>query len=479
MVLAYLAGMLAIGWWVARRVRSFADFFVAGGRMTTPVLVCTLVSTYYGLDVTFGASETAFHEGLAAFWVYSAPFYLAYAGMALLVAPRLRRLPVRSLPEAMALHYGRSAGLATALASFVYSAPIVGVAGMGLIGELVLGWDPLLATCAGAGVALAYTLLGGLWADVLTDTVQFTVMCVSVALAAALALGESGGHAELAQRLGAWATAPLGELGWDEVLVYASIAVTPLVEPAFYQRIFAARGTLDVRRALLIGLVLWAAYDWLVVYLGLAGRDLAERGLLPAQADASVILLHMAARLLPAGLLGLFVAGLLAAAMSTIDSYTLIAAGNLVYDGWQPLARRKLGDAGLLRATRVAAAATLGLCVVLALRFERLRDAWIFMATVLLATALLPMAAALFLRRPPPPRAGAWGAWTGLATALALFAAVEALGVPDPVAETRVLDLSPLLGEGAALAREQAVLVAAPASWLAFAAGALAPRGRA
>ena len=44
-VIAYLAGMLGVGWLVSRRITGFRDFFVAGGRMTTPVLVCTLVST--------------------------------------------------------------------------------------------------------------------------------------------------------------------------------------------------------------------------------------------------------------------------------------------------------------------------------------------------------------------------------------------------------------------------------------------------
>jgi SSS family solute:Na+ symporter len=461
-VVAYLIGMVGVGAFVARRIGGFRDFFVAGGRMTTPLLVCTLVSTYYGLDVTFGTSETAFDEGVAAFCAYSAPFYLAYACMALFVAPRLKALPALSLPEAMGHFYGRPARLAAALASFVYSAPILSVFGMGLIGEVFLGVDPLVGAAVGAAVALVYTVLGGLLADALTDTVQFTLMCVTVAVAAGSAMLADGTPDALALRLDAVLFEAFGGLSPAEILVYAGVALTPLVEPAFYQRTFAARGSREIVRALLLGIVLWIAYDWLVVYLGITGRDLVARGELPAGLDGSAILLHVVAHLLPAGLLGLFLAGCLASAMSTIDSYSLIAAGNLVYDGWQPLARRPLPDRTLLRATRIAVAFTLVAALFLALRFGKLRDAWIFMATVLLSTALVPMGAALFVLRRRRPRAGSCAACTGLASSAILFACFEAFG--EPGEETLVLATR----FGWTFEREAALLWSLPLSLMGF-----------
>jgi len=53
----YVIGVLALGWFVSHSITGFSDYFVAGGRMTAPLLVCTLVSTYYGLDV-LAASAT-------------------------------------------------------------------------------------------------------------------------------------------------------------------------------------------------------------------------------------------------------------------------------------------------------------------------------------------------------------------------------------------------------------------------------------
>jgi SSS family solute:Na+ symporter len=468
-VATYLAGMLAIGVLVSRRIGSFDDFFVAGGRMTTPLLVCTLVSTYYGLDVTFGSSETAYLEGMAAFFAYSAPFYLAYVATALWVTPRLKRVPARSLPEAMGHFYGPPARLAAALASFVYSAPILSVVGMGLIGRVFLGWPVWVAAVIGAVIALVYTVLGGLLADALTDTVQFVAMCVSAAIAAAIAMTTIGAPAEIGARLGGQVLAPLGGLSPWEVAVFGLVALTPLVEPVFYQRTFAAVSARQMVRALLLGVVLWAAYDWLVIYLGLVGADLVAAGTLPASLDESEIILHVAAHLLPAGLLGLFVAGCLASAMSTIDSYTLVAAGNLVYDGWQVVRRRELPDRTLLRATRVCAGVTLAVALALGLSFERLRDAWIFMSTVLLSTTLVPMLAALGSARRPPARAGQWGAVAGLAAALALFAAFQIFGQEAAGEGTTALVFG--FHRQVRVEREAALLVTLPVSLLAFMAG--------
>ncbi len=473
-IATYLGAMIVVGVIVARRLRGFRDFFIAGGRMTTPLLVCTLVSTYYGLDVTFGTSETAFYEGVAAFVAYSAPFYLFYVLTAVLVAPRLKRLDALSLPEAIGNAYGAQARIAAALASFVYSAPILGVAGMGLIGTVFFDLEPWQGCAIGGAVATVYTMLGGLLADALTDTVQFVVMCVTAAVAAVVMLCTVGGPEAIGARLGPEVLAPLGTLSSWEVLVFAVVAMTPLVEPAFYQRTFAAVNARQVVKALLIGAVLWASYDWLVVYLGVAGRDLVAAGRLPAGLDGSEVLLHVAAIALPPGLLGLFVAGCLAAAMSTVDSYTLIAAGNVVYDGWQTATGRRLSDRSLLLATRVLVLVTMAAAIALALLFERLRDAWIFMSTVLLSTVLWPMLAVLFAPRLATRRAGRWSTTAGLTVSVALFVMFEVAGTPTVDGSMALL----LPGVGVELQRESALLFTLPLAALGFAAGAAADRQR-
>ena len=68
---AYILMMLGVGYYVMRQAPTFEEYLVAGRSMTTPILVCTLASTYYGLDVLFGTSEIAFNDGIVAFFGYS------------------------------------------------------------------------------------------------------------------------------------------------------------------------------------------------------------------------------------------------------------------------------------------------------------------------------------------------------------------------------------------------------------------------
>ena len=62
-IVVYFAAMIAIGVLLYSRMQSFDDFLVAGRKMTAPLLVCTLVSTYYGLGVLLAGSEISYESG--------------------------------------------------------------------------------------------------------------------------------------------------------------------------------------------------------------------------------------------------------------------------------------------------------------------------------------------------------------------------------------------------------------------------------
>ena len=109
-IAAYLLGMLGIGYWILQRSPSFEQYLIAGRSMTTPVLVCTLASTYYGLDVLFGTSEVAFNNGVVAFFGYAALYMGLYVIAAFALSKRLRTANFTSLPEILARNYGSGAG---------------------------------------------------------------------------------------------------------------------------------------------------------------------------------------------------------------------------------------------------------------------------------------------------------------------------------------------------------------------------------
>lgn len=462
-VVAYAAGMLAIGAWVSRRIQSFDDFFVAGRGMTAPLLVCTLVSSYYGLDVLFGGSEVSFQEGVVAWFVYLRPYYIAILFAALVIAPRLRRYPFRSLPDVMGHFYGNGARAIAAVASFFYALPFLAIMGIGFLMDAVFGVPYVWGVILGAAISLGYTVLGGLLADALTDTLQFTLMCVTLGIAAILVMDAQGGMAGLEQQLPESFFEPTGTYPVAVLIVFGASALSVLVEPAFYQRIFAAQSYRSVVIALLIGIVLWAAFDWIVTVLGMAA---AATGV---SDDPRYALLDVTLATLPVGLKGAFVAGVLATAMSTIDSYLLISAGNLAYDIYRPVFRPDLSDERLLPLTRWMTLVAATACVGMALWFQSIVAAWIFVSTLLTSSVLVPVFGGLFTRR-PKRLAGLLSSGVGMGVATLFFSAVTFLGIYSEEWGTVIWEIQ--VGDFALeLWQEFALLAALPASILAFLAG--------
>lgn len=472
-IAAYLLGMVALGAFLASRIRHFKDYFLAGGALTTPLLICTLVSSYYGLDVTFGTSESGYYYGLAAWFWYSFPYYIFIAIGALVISRRLRRFSFMTLPDFLEHHYGKGTRIVGATACFFYSAPIIAMAGMMTMLQW-LGLSVEVGLLIAVTVCALYTILGGLWADAVSDTIQFVLMCVTLAVTIPLAIQWLGGwdfvkHLPVDAETGTQTHLTThGGLSFWILVSWAATGLTVLVEPAFYQRVFAAKDQKSITRALLLGILLWAAYDWAVVLIGMIAAAAAESGTggLPADMEGREALLSVCTTLLPTGLRGLFLGGILASAMSTVDSYSLLASGNLVYDIYRPLRRRPLSDKQMLLLTRIGVFVVMIAAAGLSLLFERLRDAWQFMASVLTSVVLVPVLGAMFGQ--PRRAAGLCATVTGLFALVSFYVLLFSLGEYDPNEETYVLRFSQF-----EIWQDSAALCAIPVSLAGFVIGNL------
>jgi SSS family solute:Na+ symporter len=475
-VLVYLLGMVALGVVLARRGGNFDDFFLAGRVLTAPILVATLVSSYYGVEVLFGSSQLAFSEGVVAWFGYARPAYGILLIATFLVARRLREAEFHSLPEILGRYFGAGTQTVGAIASFAYSVPALSLYGFGVLGTVVLGWPPALSMLVFGGVALAYTLMGGLRAVVITDSIQFLMMCLALALAVPFALGLIDGFDTMFEVLEPVYFEQMGELSGWLLFVYASTNLVLLVEPAIYQRIFAARSFASVRNALLVGLVLWGAYDWVVTILGMVAKTAALQGAIDPAVAADHSLLLIMISVLPAGLVGFFVAGVLATEMSTLDSYCLVAGGNVSYDLYRPLLKPTATDAELVRMTRFGVLGSWVVGFAMAVSFEQMLGLWVFLSSILISTVLVPILIGLYLPAWRRPRAGLLASSFGLVTVLGVNLLVVLLGDFTPDEDTFVLTVE-WTASTWEIWQEHAMLVGIPASVLGFVAGLLTDRG--
>ena len=468
----YLMGMIGVGVWFAKKHTDFDDFFLAGRSLTTPLLITTLISTYYGIDVLFGDSQLGFTNGVVAWFGYARPTYAFFLIAAFFLAQRLKEEDFKSLPDILDKYYGKKTRYVGAITSFIYSLPALSLYGFGMLGDVILGWEPIMGMLVLGGIALVYTLTGGFWAVVLTDSIQFLFMCVVLALAVPFAMNFIGGFDKMIDILEPSYFDTLGDLSIWLIIIYASTGLAILVEPTFYQRIFAAKSYKNVRNALIIGIFIWGSYDWIITIIAMAAKTGVLQGILPTDLAPDAALLTVMVAALPAGALGLFMAGVLSTEMSTLDSYCLVAGGNVAYDIYRPAIKPDATDEELIKKTRYGILLSWILGLAMAVSFDQMLGLWVFMASILISSVMVPILLGLFIPRFRKALAGFLSAGLGLASTVILNIYIMMTGTFDVLEETYIIQWF-----GIDFLQEFIMYITVPISLLGFFIGLILDKG--
>lgn len=333
----YLVVMFVLAGFVHGRVEDATDFFVAGRRLSVPFATATLFGTWFGAGTLLASTDEVRGVGLRAVAMepLGAGLCLILAG--LFFARPLWEAKLLTLGDFYRDRYGRRAEWLFAVSSFTYlgwiAAQLVGMAGL----LSVLFDVPLaLGVIGTAGVALAYTLLGGMWSVTLTDAVQVTVLLIGLFVMLGSALMEVGGVGAVLDQappghLIMVPTERFGELfDWLNLLIVGSLG--NLAGNDLMQRVFSSRTADVAKKACLI-----AGGAYVVVGVAPALLGLVAAILLPAGVTEAV-LPALAQRLLGPFTLILFTLALVSAVLSTLDSAILSAstvlARNLIAPHW-------------------------------------------------------------------------------------------------------------------------------------------------
>ena len=465
-------GMIGVGVWFAKKHTDFDDFFLAGRSLTTPLLITTLISTYYGIDVLFGDSQLGFTDGVVAWFGYARPTYAFFLIAAFFLAQRLKEEDFKSLPDILDKYYGKKTRYVGAITSFIYSLPALSLYGFGMLGDVILGWEPIMGMLVLGGIALVYTLTGGFWAVVLTDSIQFLFMCVVLALAVPFAMNFIGGFDKMIDILEPSYFDTMGDLSIWLIIIYASTGLAILVEPTFYQRIFAAKSYKNVRNALIIGIFIWGSYDWIITIIAMAAKTGVLQGILPTDLAPDAALLTVMVAALPAGALGLFMAGVLSTEMSTLDSYCLVAGGNVAYDIYRPAIKPDATDEELIKKTRYGILLSWILGLAMAVSFDQMLGLWVFMASILISSVMVPILLGLFIPRFRKALAGFLSAGLGLASTVILNIYIMMTGTFDVLEETYIIQWF-----GIDFLQEFIMYITVPISLLGFFIGLILDKG--
>ena len=221
---------------------------------------------------------------------------------------------------------------------------------------------------------------GGLRAVVFSDLIQFLVMCISVFLVLYLSVSTFGGLEYLKDTLPQKHFSPTGRHGLAETLAWGFIALSTLVDPNFYQRCFAAKDQKVAKKGILISTFVWFLFDICTTFGAMYARSVIP------EAESSGAYLTYAIQLLPEGLKGFFLAGILATILSTLDSYLFLAGTNLAYD----LAPKKYKGKMMIHHIGVVFVGLLS--VVMAIVFEgNIKSVWKTLGSYSASCLLLPV----------------------------------------------------------------------------------------
>ncbi|MDA1052106.1 MAG: hypothetical protein O3C40_16725 [Planctomycetota bacterium] len=359
-VAAYMAMCIGVGIWAMRRTKSTQDFFMAGRHLGVVVAAVAVFSSTMSGWGFVGGPGLVYKMGTSSFWmIICTPIAISITFF--LLGKRLRLLaelrePI-SLPDAVAARYGsRSTSLLTAVAILLgvmgYLATQILAMSMvlqGIFAEVSWIGQLRLDVCVAisSSVLVFYCVTGGIIASVYTDLVQGIIMVVAAVLVLATAIfAVDGGLAGMSQTILAddpEAISPWGTLGMIGCLSwYFIFALGACGQPHVITKLMMTRRVDDVRRMLPISVVGYGISALLWIGIGLAMRTLVLQGIHPELTnadDAAGEFLQSYAHPL---LSGIVFAALLAAIMSTADSFLNIGAAAVVHDIPRALRGRSL-----------------------------------------------------------------------------------------------------------------------------------------
>ena len=333
-VAIYLIVSLAIGIYVATRVRNTTDFVVAGRSLPLPVVMATIFATWFGSETIFGVSATFVQEGLRG--VVADPFG---ASLCLIIAgiffgSKLYKLNVLTLGDFFRMRFNRTVEVLTTLciiASYLgwVSAQIKA---LGLVFNVVTAGaiSQTSGMVLGALIVLIYTTFGGMLSVAILDFVQMVMIMGGLLYIASIFAGLTGGvavvisHASDAGKLdffpeadtvqwltflGAWITMALGSIPQQDV----------------FQRVTSAKSAKVAIYGSILGGVLYFCFAFLPMFIGYSANliDPAKYSAL-AQSDAQMVLPTLILQHAPVFAQAIFYGAVLSAIMST-SSATLLA----------------------------------------------------------------------------------------------------------------------------------------------------------
>lgn len=368
-LIAYMALMLLIGLWAARRVKSSEDWFVGGREMGPWITALAHGSSSVGGGMYIAGPQYGWEAGASSLWAAPGDVFGPLLNFGI-IARRMRRYTEKTksltIPDFFGhRYYSQGVKLLSVIIMLVAMviSLIVEYLAIGVLLSCITGWSFEVSMLVGCVVVLIYTGAGGYLAVAYTDFVQSILMLVGLAVLIPVCISAAGGFSGITQSL--YAINPGLPTLWGEdfylkgaPLMIAGIALVYFVgymgQPHLVIKTVAIKDEKSIRLVPLIGGIFGFFLSFGVYILGMAGRVIfPDASALPG-GSAEYIMPVLALTKLSPIMAGFLLACAFSAIMSTASALLLVIGSGAGSDLYHGFINPKASEKQVMRVTQVS-----------------------------------------------------------------------------------------------------------------------------
>jgi len=392
-IILYLFIILVVGLLSGKGMKSLQEFSVSHRSYTSLVIFATLSASFIGGGYSIGLASKVFSFGIVnivVLWGFSLKEIL----VARFIAPRMDNFAgLISVGDIMDRGYGKVARIVSGFFSVLVCAGIVGaqVKAMGLIFKEFVGIEPIWGILIGCGIVIAYSTVGGMRAVVLTDIIQFCVLAIGLPLALVFGIVKLGGFSAIKE------SAPIGHFSITGetitisafVSLFLAFLLGETLVPPYVQRLLIGKDAAHIARGTMLSGIFSIPFFMITGSIGLVALAL-DSTIDPNQAMPYVI-----RTVLPVGVRGMVIAGVISIVMSSADSFLNGASTGCINDIVKPLRKQPLSERHELLLAKLTNCLVGILAVVFAIKINNVLDILVYTYRFWAPVIVIPLGAVL------------------------------------------------------------------------------------
>ncbi|NOI69669.1 sodium:solute symporter family transporter [Vibrio owensii] len=421
----YFLFLIAIGWMFRTFTNTTSDYFRGGGNMLWWMVGATAFMTQFSAWTFTGAAGKAYNDGFAVAVIFLANAFGYFMNFAYF-APKFRQLRVVTVIEAIRMRFGTTNEQVFTWSSMPNSVVSAGVwlNALAIIASGIFGFDMTATIWITGLVVLVMSVTGGSWAVIASDFMQMVIIMAVTVTCAVVAIVQGGGITEVISNF------PVAEGGsfvsgnnlnylsifsiWAFFIFVKQFSITNNMLNSY--RYLAAKDSKNAKKAALLacvlmlgGVFIWFMPSW---YIAGQGVDLSAAYPDAGSKAGDFAYLYFVQEYMPAGMVGLLVAAMFAATMSSMDSGLNRNSGIFVKNFYEPVIRRGQASEKELVTVSKITSTVFGIAIILVAQFINslkglsLFDTMMYVGALIGFPMTIPAFLGFFIKKTPD-----WAGW--------------------------------------------------------------------